>query len=101
MKLFGLVNIKKLVIAFGLLAVLMPFSAAGQGRGRWGNKCDKFVNCHDARDGRTDGRGPRTDYRDRYYRRGHHHEWNNSNNNWRGRHYERHNNWHASHRHNN
>ncbi|MCA1643647.1 MAG: hypothetical protein LC785_17275, partial [Acidobacteria bacterium] len=34
----------------------------GKGRnksGRWGDKCDKFVNCHDARDGRVDGRGPR------------------------------------------
>ena len=35
----------------------------GRGRGhqngwRFGNKCDKFVNCHDARDGRVDGRGP-------------------------------------------
>jgi hypothetical protein len=26
---------------------------------KWGNKCDKFVNCHDARDGRWDNRGPR------------------------------------------
>ena len=24
-------------------------------------KCGKFVNCHDARDGRLDGRGPRAD----------------------------------------
>ena len=37
----------------------------GQGRGNHGNrgsnhdkKCGKFVNCHDARDGRVDGRGP-------------------------------------------
>lgn len=29
-------------------------------RGRnWDKKCGKFVNCHDARDGRWDGRGPR------------------------------------------
>jgi len=33
----------------------------GQGRGPGSNldkKCAKFVNCHDARDGRLDGRGP-------------------------------------------
>ena len=51
------------------LAVLLPTTALGQGRGRghgrggiFGdshNKCGKFVNCHDARDGRWDGRGPR------------------------------------------
>ena len=29
-------------------------------RGRnWDKKCGKFVNCHDARDGRLDGRGRR------------------------------------------
>ena len=52
-----------------LLAVVLPATALGQGRGRgyrnrgiFGdrhNKCGKFVNCHDARDGRWDGRGPR------------------------------------------
>lgn len=52
-----------------LLAVALPTTALGQGRGRghgrggiFGdskNKCGKFVNCHDARDGRWDGRGPR------------------------------------------
>jgi hypothetical protein len=46
------------------LAVLFGSSsgAMGQGRGRrsshWDKKCEKFVNCHDARDGRWDGRGP-------------------------------------------
>ena len=56
-----------------LLAVMIPDTASGQGRGRgqrrgglFGNthtknKCGKFVNCHDARDGRVDGRGPRRD----------------------------------------
>jgi hypothetical protein len=41
----------------------------GHGNGRWGNKCDKFVNCHDARDGRWDDRGPRRrmSLRTRYY----------------------------------
>jgi len=55
-----------------LLAVVLPTTALGQGRGRGhgrgglggifgnpNNKCGKFVNCHDARDGRVDGRGPR------------------------------------------
>lgn len=68
-----------------LLAIALPTTALGQGRGRdrdrgdrgrnnddnysWRNrsnrssrhdkKCAKFRNCHDARDGRWDGRGPR------------------------------------------
>lgn len=57
------------------------------GRGRNQNwKCGVFVNCHDARDGRVDGRGPRTNsyfsrgsrvsYRNRY----------NINDYWRRRH---------------
>jgi hypothetical protein len=40
--------------------------AQGRGRGRFNmreanqdRKCGVFVNCHDARDGRWDGRGPR------------------------------------------
>ena len=39
--------------------------AQGRGNGRWHGrsnrswKCGKFVNCHDARDGRWDNRGPR------------------------------------------
>lgn len=47
----------------------------GQGRGRRASgsdkKCAKFVNCHDARDGRWDGRGPdrRTGLGDRIFRR--------------------------------
>ena len=54
-----------------LLAIVIPATALGQGRGRgYGrggifgnprNKCAVFVNCHDARDGRVDGRGPRGD----------------------------------------
>ena len=45
-----------------LVVISAAFEANAQGRGRGfglGNKCDKFVNCHDARDGRVDGRGPR------------------------------------------
>ena len=61
------------IVAAGLL-FLLPSIASAQGRGRgfggrgfslgqgrghdqsW--KCGKFVNCHDARNGRLDGRGP-------------------------------------------
>ena len=47
-----------------LVAAVIPVNSFGQGRGRGRNrdddnwKCGKFVNCHDARDGRVDGRGP-------------------------------------------
>jgi len=84
------------IILTVFLAVAIPATALGQGRGHgkgqgqthgqgrghnqtWNNsnnkKCAKFVNCHDARDGRWDGRGPRGDrvsnphrrYRNRNY----------------------------------
>ena len=53
-------------ILLGLvLLVAMPALTFAQGRGRGrgrgpdlDRKCGKFVNCHDARDGRWDGRGP-------------------------------------------
>lgn len=51
------------ILVLGLLMIVgMSTDAMGQGRGRrssqLGKKCSKFVNCHDARDGRWDGRGP-------------------------------------------
>ena len=54
------------VVGAALLVLLMILSvsteALGQGRRRRAaqldKKCAKFVNCHDARDGRLDGRGP-------------------------------------------
>jgi hypothetical protein len=57
----------KATILFALILVLaMPLVSFAQGRGRGRgrgldnlDKCGKFVNCHDARDGRWDGRGPR------------------------------------------
>jgi hypothetical protein len=68
-KLFG-------IVVLGLLMLLsVSVDAMGQGRGRRvsrsDKKCGKFVNCHDARDGRVDGRGPnrRTSSRDRFFRR--------------------------------
>ena len=61
----GLQTSKKLlgIVAVGLvLAFGASTNAMGQGRGRgnshFDKKCEKFVNCHDARDGRLDGRGP-------------------------------------------
>ena len=51
-----------------MIFVGMSTDAMGQGRGRgrdrgFDKKCEKFVNCHDARDGRWDGRGPNRDSR--------------------------------------
>src|SRR5690242_14266992 len=56
-KLFGIVVLSMLMI----FAVSTNASAQGRGRNRdrnWDKKCSKFVNCHDARNGRWDGRGP-------------------------------------------
>ncbi len=51
------------ILMLALVTTLSVSSdAMGQGRGRrvsrMDKKCAKFVNCHDARDGRWDGRGP-------------------------------------------
>ena len=52
---------KALMLALVAFLVL-PMVALGQGRGRGrGKPTDIFVNGHDARDGRTDGRGPNRD----------------------------------------
>ena len=46
-----------------LVVISASFEARGQGRSRRASgldkKCAKFVNCHDASEGRLDGRGPR------------------------------------------
>jgi hypothetical protein len=64
------------ITVLGLLMMLsMSVETMGQGRGRrvsrMDKKCGKFVNCHDARDGRVDGRGPnrRLSTRERFFRR--------------------------------
>src|SRR6266446_7348004 len=49
-----------------LFVIAVPAASLAQGRGRgrgpdFSKKCGKFVNCHDAREGRWDGRGPRQD----------------------------------------
>lgn len=46
-----------------ILTLALPVISLAQGRGNGRgagkpDKCAKFVNCHDARDGRVDGRGP-------------------------------------------
>jgi len=51
-----------LVLASLFLLAALPATSLAQGRGRGrgqDKKLDKFVNGHDARDGRWDGRGPR------------------------------------------
>ena len=73
------VSVSRNVVGAAVLALLMMLSVSsevlGQGRGRrvsrLDKKCSKFVNCHDARDGRLDGRGPnrRAGFGDRIFRR--------------------------------
>ena len=59
------------ILVLGLM-LLVSSDAMAQGRGRgrgnsnWDKKCAKFVNCHDARDGRWDGRGPNRDRDSRF-----------------------------------
>ncbi|HJU92358.1 MAG TPA: hypothetical protein VJ656_05415 [Pyrinomonadaceae bacterium] len=72
-------SMSKNVVGTAVLVLLMILSVSsevlGQGRGRrvsrMDKKCAKFVNCHDARDGRWDGRGPdrRDGLFDRIFRR--------------------------------
>lgn len=82
--LFGIL-IVGLVILFGASS-----DAMSQGRGRrvshLDRKCEKFVNCHDARDGRWDGRGPNrsTGYTNIFRRHRRDRDWDN--NTRRGRH---------------
>ena len=95
------------ILVLGLmLFVGMSSDAMAQGRGRgrgnsnWDKKCAKFVNCHDARDGRWDGRGPNRDDRfgnifrrnrrnrdrdDRWERRRRHRDRDWDDRRWRGR----------------
>jgi len=71
---FGIVALSLLMI----FAVSMDARAQGRGRGNsnWDKKCSKFVNCHDARDGRWDGRGPnrRTGFTNIFRRDRRHHD---------------------------
>jgi hypothetical protein len=51
---------KSFLLALAVFLAL-PAVALGQGNSRHGRNKDVFVNGHDARDGRYDGRGPRRD----------------------------------------
>ena len=64
------VAVVALLIVMAMPATSLAQRGRGRGRGgrdfdRFDKKCDKFVNCHDARDGRWDGRGPRRRFDDR------------------------------------
>ena len=83
-KLFGI-----LVLTL-LMVVSVATDAMGQGRGRRvsrGNdrKCAKFVNCHDARDGRWDGRGPNRRSSSNFFRRRRNRDRDFDNIRWRRR----------------
>ena len=94
-----------LMVVMALLFVTaLPTSSVaqnrGRGRGNWersdrrhnsdwlrNRKCQKFKNCHDARDGRWDGRGPKGDrVGNRTWRNRTRDRWDN-NNRWRDRRY--------------
>jgi hypothetical protein len=74
MKSLGLRKGVWLVALAIMFLVGLPATGLGQGRGRWGNrgnqswKCGKFVNCHDARDGRWDRDRRRNIFRNDNYR---------------------------------
>jgi hypothetical protein len=60
------------------MALLLPSLAVAQGRGHGrglAKKRLKFINSHDARAGRWDGRGPRPRIRGTYRHRGRHRGW--------------------------
>jgi hypothetical protein len=64
MRPFKIGDMFRVAIVALLLIFAVPFDAWAQDRDRRSDeredkKCEKFVNCHDARDGRVDGRGPR------------------------------------------
>lgn len=61
-----LVTFRNFFLVGGLAFVVLmgaSYEAQAKGRGRGNSKqekkCAKFVNCHDASEGRLDGRGPR------------------------------------------
>jgi len=98
---------KYLMIASLAFFVLLSgsYEARAQGRNQRASnqdkKCAKFVNCHDASEGRLDGRGPRrgTDndgWNWRHNRRGG--DSDNFDNHWRRRRHDRERNFDRNHR---
>ena len=69
----GKLNVLSITVMVLLLGLAIPATSLAQGRGHGrgrssarilslhDRKCAKFVNCHDASEGRWDGRGPRSD----------------------------------------
>jgi hypothetical protein len=59
--------ITTLAIVVSMALSDVTFASHDRGRGRFiGKKSGRFINRHDARDGRFDGRGPRRRFDDRY-----------------------------------
>ena len=83
-KLFGILVFSLLIV----FAVSTNANAQGRGRGHsnWDKKCSKFVNCHDARDGRWDGRGPNRNFGTTNVFRRHRRERNLDRASWERRH---------------
>jgi hypothetical protein len=80
-------NFVSFILVAMLIVIVLPATSFGKDRGRrhgrgrdfdnW--KCGRFVNCHDARDGRWDGRGRRRNSLSVW-------DWrNNRSNRWRDR----------------
>lgn len=62
-----LITTLAIVVNLALSGVTFANHDRGRGRGRFiGRKSGRFINGHDARDGRFDGRGPRRRFDDRY-----------------------------------
>ncbi|MGH9959184.1 MAG: hypothetical protein ACREBC_18990 [Pyrinomonadaceae bacterium] len=68
-------GLMRIAVIAMIVTMAMPITSLAQGRGRgrgrnfdrFDRKCGKCVNCHDARDGRWDGRGPnRSRFDDRF-----------------------------------
>jgi hypothetical protein len=84
-KLFGIVVVSLLMIVSASSDAMAQGRGHGRGNAHFDKKCEKFVNCHDARDGRLDGRGPDRDrFDNRYRRHGHNRDFDNDS--WRRRH---------------
>lgn len=93
-------SISKGLLGILVVGLLMVFGTEGHGQGRgrrasnFDKKCEKFVNCHDARDGRWDGRGPRRDVNwsnNGFWRHRRNRDWDDMNH--RHRHHDRDRDW--------
>jgi hypothetical protein len=89
MKLVAFRNFLMIVGLALLVLVIGSSEARAQGRNRrasnWDKKCAKFVNCHDASEGRLDGRGPSRQTDDDSWNWRRHRRDSDDDNNWRRR----------------